>query len=342
MGRSLEKMGFMLNLGAWLLTPAFAFAQLGDLQSDLAKLNVRHRTEHYAIAGTASDARLAEYGRCLEYIYHEYANGFSELLATRQTKQTQTSPSREKIPKQKAGEKDKPSTASGESKNDGENDLDAKTDQQSGIRLPGEDGKRFPVIVYGKPDEYREFSGKYFAGGLEHTLGVYMPNLRLLVIRGDPDSSETYEVLFHEAFHQFAHQYVPLIPMWLNEGLATYYGNAQVMPNGLKFDRPDGLRFQIVRQVESAQRLIPLRELMLYDRSNFYREDRIQICYAQSYTLSAYILQDEAGARHLRGFLKDLATARTTSDVEKITDRCFDKNRLEMMASAWLAYCHRH
>ena len=98
MRRSLEKMGFMLNLGAWLLTPAFAFAQLGDLQSDLAKLNVRHRTEHYAIAGTASDARLAEYGRCLEYIYREYANGFSELLATQQTDAPSTLLQRTRFP----------------------------------------------------------------------------------------------------------------------------------------------------------------------------------------------------------------------------------------------------
>src|SRR5262245_54328641 len=64
-----------------------ASAQTGDLASDVTKLNIRQKTDHYALAGTASDARLKEYGRVLEYIYKEYAKGFSELLSSGQGKQ---------------------------------------------------------------------------------------------------------------------------------------------------------------------------------------------------------------------------------------------------------------
>ncbi len=58
-----------------------ARSQTGLLPVDVNNLNIRHRTEHYALAGTAADVRLAEYGRCLEYIYREYADGFTELIA---------------------------------------------------------------------------------------------------------------------------------------------------------------------------------------------------------------------------------------------------------------------
>ena len=57
--------------------PGVTPAQTGDLKTDLGGLNIRHRTEHYAIAGTVTDDRLVEYGRCLEYIYKEYATGFT-------------------------------------------------------------------------------------------------------------------------------------------------------------------------------------------------------------------------------------------------------------------------
>src|SRR5262245_22546399 len=43
-------------------------------------INVRLRTEHYAIAGSVSDERLRDYGRALEFIYAEYEKGFAKLL----------------------------------------------------------------------------------------------------------------------------------------------------------------------------------------------------------------------------------------------------------------------
>ena len=56
---------------AVLCAVAVAWSQTRDLRGDLQNLNVRHRTGHYALAGTVSDARLAEYGKYLEYIYRE-------------------------------------------------------------------------------------------------------------------------------------------------------------------------------------------------------------------------------------------------------------------------------
>lgn len=289
-----------------------------DLRSDLAKLNVRQRTEHYALAGTVSDARLAEYGRCLEYIYKEYAKGFSDLLASAQQEK------------------------SGDSLRVGKEPADVTS-------LSDEDS-RFPVIVYAKDDEYLEFSQKYFAGDLEHTRGAFVPALKLLIVRDDPNSSETFETLFHEAFHQFAHEYVPMLPTWLNEGLATYYGVARPTGSGLVFDRPASRYFRIVRGAKEAKLLVPLRDLMLMSRAEFYEQSEVgklsithrTLCYGQAYTLVAYILNDQAGATHLRQFLKDLADAKTSNDVQEITDRHFDKKLLEAMAADWLSFCQKH
>jgi len=318
---------------SWLSAQAGVPAERADLRNDLTKLNVRQRTEHYALAGTVSDVRLAEYGRCLEYIYKEYAKGFSDLLATALPAKSGESP--------RAGEE--PPVHLGAPKV-------TPQAKQAEVTSLSEEESLFPVIVYAKDDEYLEFSHKYFAGDLEHTRGAFVPTLKLLIVRDDPNSNETYETLFHEAFHQFAHEYIPMLPTWLNEGLATYYGTARPMKSGLAFDRPAPTFFQIVRDAKAATLLVPLRDLMSMSQAEFYQRSEVgklsmthqALCYSQAYTLVAYILNDQAGVAHLRRFLKDLADAKTSSDVQKITDRHFDKKLLDAMAIEWLASCQRY
>ncbi len=310
----------MMVLAACVPARAGAPGQRADLRSDLAKLNVRQRTEHYALAGTVSEARLTEYGRCLEYIYKEYAKGFSDLLAPAQ-----------------------PPVRLGASK-------EITQANPSEVTSLSEKDIGFPVIVYAKDDEYLEFSQKYFAGDLEHTRGAFVPALKLLIVRDDPNSSETFETLFHEAFHQFADEYIPMLPTWLNEGLATYYGIARPTESGLAFDRPASMYFRIVRNAKEAKLLFPLRDLMLMSHADFYESREVDnlsmthrtLCYGQAYTLVAYILNDQAGAMHLRRFLKDLADAKSANDVQKTTDRHFDKKLLDAMSAEWLAFCQKH
>lgn len=316
-----------------LLAQAGIPVERADLRNDLAKLNVRQRTEHYSLAGSVSDARLAEYGRCLEYIYKEYAKGFSNLLAPAQPAKTGDSA---RVEEDHPARRGTPSETS-----------QAKPAEVTSL---GEEGNRFPVIVYAKDDEYLEFSQKYFAGDLEHTRGAFVPALKLLIVRDDPNSSETFETLFHEAFHQFADEYIPMLPTWLNEGLATYYGVARPTGSGLVFDRPASMYFRIVRDAKEAKLLVPLRDLMLMSHADFRQRHEVgnlsmthqTLCYGQAYTLVVYILNDPAGLTLLRRFLKDLAAAKTSSDVQEITDRHFDKKLLDAMSAEWLTFCQKH
>jgi len=323
----------MMVLTSWMSAPAGLPAERADLRNDLTKLIVRQRTEHYALAGTVSDARLTEYGRCLAYIYKEYARGFSDLLAPAQSAEPGRSlgggeepPVRLEVPNETSQVKPAEVTS-----------------------LSDEVG-RFPVIVYAYDEEYLEFGNKYFAGDLEHTRGAIVPTLQLLIVRDDPNSADTYETLFHEAFHQFAYEYIRVLPTWLNEGLATYYGIARPTGSGLAFDRPAPTYFRIVREAQAAKLLVPLRNLMLMSRAEFYERSEVgnlsithqDLCYSQAYTLVAYILNDQAGATQLRRFLKDLADAKSANEVQKTTDRHFDTKLLDAMAAEWLTYCQMH
>ena len=269
-----------------------------DLFSDLKDLNVRHRTAHYALAGTVSEAKLRDYGQALELAYREYAKGFGELL-----------------------------------------DLQEKNRADRAAEL-------FRVVILAKSAEYKEFTSAYFGEGAEHSTGQFVPAARLLVIRDSDDRKRTYGTLFHEAFHQFARRHISAIPIWLNEGLATYYGTARPVRGGLLFDRGASGFFRLIKEAARKGRLIPLRELMASTQAAFYEQspvdglsaDRKTLCYAQSYTLASYMINDNAGRDFLRAYMRALSEVKTTKDAQQVTREVFTDKLLEAMTKPWLAH----
>ncbi len=217
-----------------------------------------------------------------------------------------------------------------------------KQSRQTEARPDSQD--RFRVVILATDAQYNEFVEAYFAGQAEHTRGLFVPAVSLLIIRDDPDSSETYEVLFHEAFHQFLHRYIPFAPVWLNEGLATYYGTARPTKSGLVFDRRELGFFKVVRDAVDAKALVPLRDLTLADRRAFYDRTEVRaikaakatLNYAQSYTLVSYILSDVHGREHLRKYIRLLASAKSDVDARRITKEHFSDKLLASMVAPWL------
>jgi hypothetical protein len=320
-------MGPLIGL-IFAVAPGGTEAQTGDLRTDLADLNIRHRTEHYAIAGTVTDDRLVEYGRCLEYIYQEYATGFSGLLE-QSNNQTGTAGVGKQARRRSV--------------------RDRRTVERSDRPESPPPEQLFKVVILATDAQYAEFGQAYFGERAEHTRGMFVPAAELLLIRDEPASRQTYEVLFHEAFHQFAHRHVLFIPVWLNEGLATYYGTARPTKSGLAFDQPRVWYFGVVKDARAVGKLIPLDELMLSDASTFYdREpiaglshDRTTLSYAQSYTLVAYMLNDRHGPDHLRKYIRALAGAGSRAAARQVTQRHFEDKLLDAMVPPWLDYVNR-
>jgi len=319
----------------FLSVTGFVRAQPRDLREDLAQLDVRHSTEHYSLAGTVSTERLAEYGRALEYIYAEYAAGFGELVNMQPAKKPESETRRSS------------NKTSGQNKSKRLPETDPNTNHRSsqgGDTTNGETKHRFKVVVFDSEQTYGEFTAAYFGGSAEHTRGLHVPDHELLVILDEADSDEPYEVLFHEAFHQFMQRYIAFAPIWINEGLATYYGTARVSAEGLVFDRPQtDFRF-IVSAAADAGMLIPFDELMLSDRDAFYDRQPVPnvsfehraLAYGQAYTLVDYMLSDAGGRNHLRAYLRKLAVSNSDAQSQKITRDHFPPNLLADMVEPWM------
>lgn len=327
-------------VGAWSCAQASGEPQTRNIRDDVARLSIRHRTEHYAISGTVSDARLAEYGRLLEYIHKEYADGFAELLDGNRHGTDQRQDKR-------SGQRGSGRSRSGRSPRGGSEDRD---DRGAAKKATDGDEHRFRVVIFARKAEYDEFGAAYFGRFSEHTSGMFVPSVDLLLISDADGPDETYGVLFHEAFHQFLRKHVPLAPTWLNEGLATYYGTARPTGKGLVFSESHQGFFRIVRDAESSRKLLPLDQLMIMSRAAFYNQSlvagktytRRSLAYAEAYTLTLYLLGDNDGRSHLQDYIRALAAAKSAADAIEVTKSRFPKRVCDAMTRPWMKVVNRN
>lgn len=82
--------------------------------------------------------------------------------------------------------------------------------------------EKFDFYLVSSPRDY------YALGGMQGSAGMYDPNTkRLMAVTGRRATPQTWATIQHEGFHQFAHNVIGgEIPIWVNEGLAEYFGEA--------------------------------------------------------------------------------------------------------------------
>lgn len=309
--------------------------QQPKIMTKIEDLRIRHRTEHYALAGTIDQKKLEEYGRALEYIYKEYVRGFEKLLKEEKKEQGgkgTARPAAKKTPvsKSKSGRK-------------GERESSTTEDDEEG------DEDRFRVIFFRDSNEYQSFGKAYLGGSTEHSDGMFVPALKSLLITDHEKAQDTYSLLFHEAFHQFISRHIANPPMWLNEGLATYYGAAKPTARGLDWSKPPKDYWWLCRRAIQFNTQIPVAELTRASRAQFYDTRvvklpgtsdsliRRQLFYAEAYTLIHVLTRDNGGKMKLQNYIRDLARDDGTG-VKEITDKHFDQRACAQLEKAWIAY----
>lgn len=325
-------------LAAAALGPSTAYAQRSGTPAD--SINVRLKTEHYAIAGSVSDERLRDYGRALEFIYSEYEKGFAKLLDS-PDKSAKTKPASEKS-RPPGG---KPGSARSSSRKSADDDKKAPdAPDASG----DSDDDLFPVVIFSNTKEYQSDTRRNLGHDAEHTIGMFIPSTRMLLIADQGNSRDTYEVLFHEAFHQFLNRHVKNPPMWLNEGLAVHYGSAVPSGKGVAFTNLPTSRWKVAREAIEGKKMVSLAGVVTADRARFYDptpvklddfdNSRMQhIYYAEAYTLVHLLLNDAEGKKRLQNYIRDLARD-DGRNTPAITQKYFDEKTCEGLTQHWVRH----
>ncbi|HET6202721.1 MAG TPA: DUF1570 domain-containing protein [Planctomycetota bacterium] len=123
--------------------------------------------------------------------------------------------------------------------------------------------------------------------------------------------SVLWETLFHESSHQFTHMIsADLVPGWLNEGTASYFEGARLLPNGsVETNLVPDLRLLEAREALD-QGKPTLRELVSFYEEGSYPGEYYGLGWALVYFLHNY--EDEACERVYRSTYGDFLDAYRT------------------------------
>lgn len=155
-----------------------------------------------------------------------------------------------------------------------------------------------PMIVLVLEDEasMKRFLPEGFEGkDPKRPAGTFQqgPDRNYAVLRLDIDhqADQPYFVLFHEYTHNIVHQNFPAFPVWLDEGIADFYGATEIRSERVYIGRVPVGRLAKLR---SSVRL-PLETLLTvtHDSPHYREGEKTGMFYAQSWALVHCLFMDD-------------------------------------------------
>ncbi len=171
--------------------------------------------------------------------------------------------------------------------------------------------------------------------GHTHPAGLFISGAEknYVALRVDVSGENPYHVLYHEYTHLLVRLNYRQLPIWLNEGLAEFYGNTKIGEKELILGQPDASSIYRLRQ----SKLLPLEVLLKVDHTSpYYNEaDKTSVFYAESWALVHYLTLDPRvrQAEPLKNFFRLLQN--DTDELEAARQAFGDLKQLEKRLEAY-------
>jgi tetratricopeptide (TPR) repeat protein len=157
-----------------------------------------------------------------------------------------------------------------------------------------------PVRVFAMTDtaSMKELIPGAFRGkGKSHPAGVFVRggDTHTIVMRLDVGDKHAYHVLNHEYVHLLTELSYRRLPVWLNEGLAEFYGSAHIEEDVAYF----GVLFPWQVQLLRERSPLPLDRFfeVVHSSPDYNERDRTGVFYAQAATLTHFFILGDKGER---------------------------------------------
>jgi tetratricopeptide (TPR) repeat protein len=163
------------------------------------------------------------------------------------------------------------------------------------------------VIIFRDDASFTPFK-PFYQGRPVDLAGFFLPgeDVNYIALSLDPDNRDPFSTAFHEYVHLHLRDNVPGVPLWLNEGLAEFYGALQFSGNDALLGAPLLHYIRLLRDHE----LLPLSTLFsIGTNSPHYNEqDKTGIFYGQSWALVHYLMLGENGRQEqFKRFLQQVS-----------------------------------
>lgn len=133
--------------------------------------------------------------------------------------------------------------------------------------------------------------------GASRTGGFFLRGLgkNYVALRLDAIGDTPYHVIYHEYAHNLMNLNYGVVPLWLSEGLAEFFGHTVINARGAVIGIPSPSQLSLLRKSKP----LPLETLLTMDHSSPYyaEETKATIFYAQSWALTHFLMMTEQGAR---------------------------------------------
>lgn len=163
--------------------------------------------------------------------------------------------------------------------------------------------QRMPLYLFRTQDDYHRFLHKYGINGVG-TGGMFFirPNIRGLAtwVEGRP-RRVTLETLQHEGFHQFAYLCIGTkLPLWVNEGLAEYFGAGILTNNVFRIGIAGERRVQAVKIAIQQRKTIGFDDMLRMTsgrwHKNLLNKSKGRLQYDQSWSMVHFLIHGDGGA----------------------------------------------
>jgi Tfp pilus assembly protein PilF len=171
--------------------------------------------------------------------------------------------------------------------------------------------------------------------GRVHPDGLYVPGeeRHYVALRTDVETEHPYGIIYHEYTHAIMNLNFRGLPVWLNEGLAEYYGNSIIYDKYVEIGKPAPYHLQTLQ----SERLIPIDTLFLATESSpLYNEaNHATMFYAESWAIVHYLMLDPE-AREKKLLYKFMAEWDATGDQIEAAQKTFgDLRKFEMTMESY-------
>ena len=150
------------------------------------------------------------------------------------------------------------------------------------------------VIIFRDDASFQPFKPLY-QGRPANVAGYFQPgdDVNYIALTLDLSERDPYSTAFHEYVHAHVNENIPGAPVWLNEGLAEFYGSLQFSSGEAVLGTPLTYYIRLLRQ----QEMLPLSTLFsIGTSSEHYNEaDKSGIFYGESWALVHYLMLGDRG-----------------------------------------------
>lgn len=189
------------------------------------------------------------------------------------------------------------------------------------------DDRRLPLQLYS------ELSAYTAAGGTKGTAGFY-DGERLFAYVGKTPDARSWHTIQHEAFHQYLGAKLGYeVPIWLNEGLAEYFGESLFTGDGFVSGLVPPWRLNQIREGITRGTFMPLRGLLAMTHEE-WNESLNEMNYDMAWSLVHFLAHSEGG-RHQAELTKYIQEAASGEPLKTFTTTVGAPAKVE---DAWKAY----